>query len=104
MSDMLTALEALAPEFVQLSREQLFDRIWQQPILSPRERSLITIAALTVLYRHEQLPFHLELGRSNGLSNEEIAAAMTHLAFYGGWPATVTGLTRITQGQQQEHD
>jgi 4-carboxymuconolactone decarboxylase len=60
--------------------------------LSPRDRSLVTIASLVSLYRVNEMPFHTKKALENGLTREEIVAAITHLAFYAGWPPAMTGL------------
>ncbi|MBW8364044.1 MAG: carboxymuconolactone decarboxylase family protein [Rhizobium sp.] len=86
------AFGTIAPKFAQLSEDVLFADVWERPQLSKRDRSLITVAALTALYRLEQLPFHLERAQDNGLSREELAEAVTHLAFYAGWPAAASAL------------
>lgn len=86
------AFGAIAPKFAQLSDDVLFADVWERPQLSKRDRSLITVAALTALYRLEQLPLHLERAQDNGLSREELAEAATHLAFYAGWPAAASAL------------
>lgn len=85
-------LAAIAPKLAQLSNEVLFDDIWQRPQLPARDRSLITLAALIALGRTQQLPWHLDLARKNGLRREEIVEAITHLAFYAGWPAAASAL------------
>jgi 4-carboxymuconolactone decarboxylase len=77
----------IAPKLAQLSDNILFDDVWQRPELSPRERSLITVAALVALNRVEQLPFHLQLAQRNGVARQQLAELITHLAFYAGWPA-----------------
>jgi 4-carboxymuconolactone decarboxylase len=65
----------------------LFGDVWERSALSKRERSLVTVAALVALYRLEQLPFHLQFALDNGVTREELAELITHLAFYAGWPA-----------------
>lgn len=82
-----------APQLVELTERVLFGEIWERPGLSKRDRSLVTIAALVALYRRDQLPTHIQRGLMNGLTREEIVEAMTHLAFYAGWP---TGMTAAT--------
>lgn len=82
----------IAPKFEQLTDEVLFADLWQRPLLSPRERSLVTVAALVALSRPQQLPFHLSLALDNGLSRDELAEAITHLAFYAGWPCAASAL------------
>lgn len=85
----------IAPKFAQLTDEVLFADLWQRPGLSPRERSLVTVAALVALSRLEQLPFHLSRALDNGLTREELAELITHLAFYAGWPCAASALTLL---------
>jgi alkylhydroperoxidase/carboxymuconolactone decarboxylase family protein YurZ len=61
--------------------------------LSKRDRSLITVAALIALNRPEQLRFHLAKAVENGVKQEELIEAITHLAFYSGWPDAMTAVT-----------
>ena len=49
-----------------------------------------TVSALIAMNRPDQLRSHLTLGRANGLTKDEIAETLTHLAFYAGWPNAVT--------------
>ncbi len=58
----------------------------------PRDRSLITVASLIALYRTNELPFHLKKALDNGLRRDELIEAITHLAFYSGWPTASTAL------------
>ena len=76
----------IAPKLADLTNTVLFGDIWERPGLSPRDRSLVTVAALAALYRDDQLPFHLRFALNNGLSATELVEAITHLAFYAGWP------------------
>lgn len=82
----------IAPKFAQLTDEVLFGDVWARPGLSRRDRSLATVSALTAMYRPEQLKGHLALARQNGLSEAEVIEAITHLAFYAGWPNAVTAI------------
>lgn len=75
----------VAPHLTEITDSVLFDDVWQRPDLSPRDRSLITVAALIALYRTNELPFHLGKALENGVTREEIVATITHLAFYSGW-------------------
>lgn len=86
------AFGLVAPKFAELTDQLLFGDIWERPGLSRRERSLVTVAALVALVRPEQLPFHLARAIEHGLTREELAEAVTHLAFYAGWPAAATAL------------
>ncbi len=84
-------LEALAPEFAKLTKDFLFGDIWERPGLSPRDKSLITVTCLVALNRIEQVEFHLKKAFENGLTKEELVAAITHIAFYAGWPTAASG-------------
>jgi 4-carboxymuconolactone decarboxylase len=86
-----------APMLAEITDTVLFGTVWTDPALSPRDRSLITIASLISLYRTNELPFHLKKATDNGLSREEIIATITHLAFYAGWPPAMTALNIAKQ-------
>lgn len=82
-----------APKLVQLTDEVLFGDVWERKGLSKRDRSLITVAALIALNRPDQLRFHLGRAVENGVTQEELVEAITHLAFYSGWPTAITAVT-----------
>lgn len=87
----------VAPKLAELTDEVLFGDVWARPGLSARDRSLITVAALTALGRTEQLQAHLGLALENGVTETELAEAATHLAFYAGWPAGMSAATALKQ-------
>lgn len=80
----------VAPKLAQLTDDVLFGDVWERPGLSKRDRSLITVAALIALYRTNQLPGHLQRALANGVTQDELIEAITHLAFYAGWPSAMT--------------
>jgi 4-carboxymuconolactone decarboxylase len=82
----------IAPHLAEITDKVLFGDVWENPALSPRDRSLATIASLISLYRVNELPFHLKRALENGMTREEIIATITHLAFYAGWPPAMTAL------------
>jgi 4-carboxymuconolactone decarboxylase len=82
-----------APKLARLTDDVLYADVWARPQLSPRDRSLVTISALVAMNRPDQLRSHLALARTNGVTEEEIAETITHLAFYAGWPSAVTAVT-----------
>ena len=86
----------IAPQLARYTDEVLFGEVWKRPGLSPRDRSLITVATLVALYRTNELPFHLRRALDNGLTRDELVEVITHLAFYSGWPtaATAVGIAR----------
>jgi 4-carboxymuconolactone decarboxylase len=87
----------IAPAFADYSERVLFGDVWKRPGLSPRDRSLITVATLVALYRTNELPFHLKRALDNGVQREELIELMTHLAFYSGWPTANTAVTIARQ-------
>ncbi|WP_416979669.1 carboxymuconolactone decarboxylase family protein [Streptomyces sp. T028] len=90
-------LAGIAPKLVEVTNEVLFGDVWERPGLSPRDRSLVTVSVLAALYRSEQLGYHLRVALENGLSVEELSEAITHLAFYAGWPNAMTAITLLKQ-------
>jgi 4-carboxymuconolactone decarboxylase len=85
----------LAPKLAEVTDNVLFSDIWERPVLSKRDRSLITVAALVAMCRLEQLPFHIGKALENGLTHEELVEVLTHLAFYAGWPAGASAVNLI---------
>ncbi|SJL82563.1 carboxymuconolactone decarboxylase family protein [Vibrio palustris] len=96
-NELMTIIAQLAPQFHRLTIDTLFGQVWQDDTLSLRERSLITVSALIALNRTEQLPGHLQRAFDNGLTNKELSAVMTHLAFYAGWPVTASAIERLDE-------
>ena len=82
----------IAPKLAEITDKVLFGDVWTDDTLSPRDRSLVTITTLVALYRHNELEFHLGKGIENGLTKDEIIAAITHTAFYAGWPTAMTAV------------
>jgi 4-carboxymuconolactone decarboxylase len=77
------------PQLGRLRDDVLFGDVWEQPELSKRDRSLITVATLTALYRTDELRGHIRRALQNGVTKDEIRGLVTHLAFYAGWPTAV---------------
>ncbi|MBC6976098.1 carboxymuconolactone decarboxylase family protein [Bacillus sp. Xin] len=84
-----------APDFVDYSENVLFEKVWRDSTLTSKERSLITLSALISIGNTEQLPFHLQLAKKNGMTQQEMIALITHLAFYVGWPKAAGALNVI---------
>jgi 4-carboxymuconolactone decarboxylase len=82
----------IAPKLAQLTDSVLFGDIWAGPGLSQRDRSLVTVSALIAMNRPDQLRSHLVRAHANGVTRDELVEAITHLAFYAGWPSAVTAV------------
>jgi 4-carboxymuconolactone decarboxylase len=78
---------------VSLTDDVLFADMWSRPELSPRDRSLITVASLIISGSTEQLHGHLDRARRNGLTETELKEATIHLVFYAGWPRATSAVT-----------
>lgn len=76
-----------APKFAELNDDVLFGQIWSREQLSPRDRSLITVTSLISSgILDSSLKYHIETAKNNEITKEEMAEALTHIAFYAGWP------------------
>ena len=103
MSEKVTAgrdyLGSFAPQFAAINDDVLFGEVWSRETqLSPRDRSLITVASLMGAgILDESLRGHLEKAKENGITKEEIAEVITHLAFYAGWPKAWAAFAMATE-------
>lgn len=81
-------LGSFAPEFARLNDDVLFGQVWsREDKLSPRDRSLLTVAALMSSgILDSSLKGHIQRAKDNGVTREEMVEALTHLSFYAGWP------------------
>ena len=82
----------VAPGIVQYTTEVLFRDLWLRPDLAPRDRSLVTVSALIASGQVAQIPYHLNRAMDNGLTQAQASEAITHLAFYAGWPNIFSAL------------
>jgi 4-carboxymuconolactone decarboxylase len=89
-------LGAVAPKFVELTNAVVFDDLWRRSDLSPRDRSLVTIAALAAT-GDDELEMYLRRGLENGLTGAHIGEAVTHLAFYAGWSKATKAMRTVNR-------
>ena len=82
-----------APALVAYTDDVLFGDVWKRTDLTAKERSLVTVAALTTMGNTDQLVFHLGYAKQNGNTEAELVEAITHLAFYAGWPKAMAAMT-----------
>ena len=88
---------AFVPKLGELRDNVLFGDVWERPGLSKRDRSLITCAVLTAMYRTEELKGHLIRAIDNGCTRDELSEMITHVTFYGGWPTGVNASRVATE-------
>jgi 4-carboxymuconolactone decarboxylase len=78
-------LQAVSPALDRYSQEKLVEGLWRRSGLSPRDRSLVTVAAVIARDQQTLLPEQLQLALDNGVKPAELSEVITHLAFYAGW-------------------
>jgi len=78
-------IRAVAPALETYAEKVLLSDLWKRPGLSPRDRSIVTLAALIARDQTVELPYYLGLALDNGVKPAEISEIITHLAFYTGW-------------------
>jgi 4-carboxymuconolactone decarboxylase len=75
----------VAPPLAAYTQNRLLADVWKRPGLAPRDRSIVTLAALIARNQTIEMPYHFNLALDNGLKPREISEIITHLAFYAGW-------------------
>ena len=81
------SLGEFAPEFAHFNDDVLFGENWNNQDIDVKTRSIITVVALMASgITDSSLKFHLQNAKDHGVTQKEIAAIITHVAFYAGWP------------------
>ncbi|CAM3834929.1 carboxymuconolactone decarboxylase family protein [Rouxiella silvae] len=95
-SPSLAELGEASPALAHYTQKYVDDDLWKRTQLSPRDRSIVTLAALIARNDRVELPYHLNLALDNGVKPGEISEIVAHLAFYSGWPSA-TSAAEITR-------
>ena len=82
---MLDDVRKVAPALEKYTRGRLLGEVWKRPGLSPRDRSIVTLAALIARNQTIEMPYYLDRALDEGVTPREISEIVTHLAFYSGW-------------------
>ena len=77
-------------ELFEIGIDNVFGRLWGREGLGRRERSLVTLGILIALRATDELKFHVQIARNNGLTENEIAEVIYHASGYAGFPAANT--------------
>lgn len=81
------SLGTFAPKFAELNDDVLFGEVWSGDTLSLKTRSMLTITTLVAKgLIDSSFEYHLQTAKSNGVTKNEMAELLTHIAFYAGWP------------------
>jgi len=81
----LNDIRMVAPALEKYTQGRLLGEVWKRPGLAPRDRSIVTLAALVARNQTIEMPYYLNLALDNGVKPREISEIITHLAFYSGW-------------------
>jgi len=85
-------VRAVAPALEKYRDNTVLGDVWKRPGLGPRDRSIVTLAALVARNQAAEMPFYLGLALDNGVKPAEISELITHLAFYSGWGAAMAAI------------
>ncbi|AFM19444.1 uncharacterized protein, gamma-carboxymuconolactone decarboxylase subunit like protein [Mycolicibacterium chubuense NBB4] len=77
-------------ELLEIGIDNVFGRLWAREGLSRRDRSLVTMGILIALGAHDEFGYHVQIARTNGLTDDEIAEVIYHSSGYAGFPAANT--------------
>ena len=91
------AFGEVAPKLAEITDQVLFGDVWKRPGLSPRDRSLVTCAALVATGKTEQMDYHFPWAITNGVTQQELIELITHLAFYAGWPSAMSAVAKAKE-------
>jgi 4-carboxymuconolactone decarboxylase len=78
-------VRAVSPALERYTKEALHNGLWKRPAMSPRDRGIVTVAALIARGQTIEMPFYFALALDNGVKPSELSEIITHLAFYSGW-------------------
>jgi 4-carboxymuconolactone decarboxylase len=96
-------VRAVAPALADYDQTRLKGDVWKRPGLSPRDRSLVTLAVMVSRGQTAQLADQVRLGLDNGLKPAEISETLTHLAFYAGWEQAMVAVPVVREVFAQRH-
>ena len=85
-------LQSVSPALERYRQTTVFGDLWQRPDLAPRDRSIVTLAALIARTQISELPEYLDLALDYGVTPGEISEIITHLAFYSGWTTAMAAV------------
>ena len=88
---------AAVPRLGALRNSLLYGDIWERPLLSKRDRSLITVAINQAMYVTNELRLHIDRALDqNGVTPQELSEVVLHVTFYAGWPPAVNAGRLLT--------
>ncbi|MBX7431247.1 carboxymuconolactone decarboxylase family protein [Mycobacterium sp. Y57] len=93
--------DGFGAELLDIGLENVFGRLWGRDGLSRRDRSLVTLGILITLRATDELKYHVQIARTNGLSEDEIAEVIYHASGYAGFPAANSAMQTARAALQE---
>lgn len=90
---MVDDVESVSPALATYRDHVVLGDLWKRPGLSPRDRSVVTLAALITRNQTVEMPYYFVGALDNGVTPAELSEVITHLAFYAGWPNAMSAVT-----------
>lgn len=90
-------VRTVSPALEHYTKGPLLNDLWKRPELSPRDRSLVTMAAVIARIQTLEMPSQFALALDNGVKPAELSEVITHLAFYAGWGNAMTAIAAAEQ-------
>jgi 4-carboxymuconolactone decarboxylase len=91
----LEDVRMVSPALERYTQGALIGDLWKRPDLSPRDRSIVTLAALIARDQTIEMSYHVNLALDNGVKPTEISEIIAHLAFYSGWPNAMSAVAIV---------
>jgi 4-carboxymuconolactone decarboxylase len=88
----LADIQSVSPALARFGHEAVSDDLWTRTELSPRDRSIVTVAILIARNQPAELKHYVEVALDSGVKPAEISEIITHLAFYSGWPNAMSAI------------
>lgn len=90
-------VRAVSPALEHYTNGRLLNDLWKRPELSPRDRSMVTVATVIARIQTVEMPTQFALALDNGVKPAELSEVITHLAFYAGWGNAITAIVAAKQ-------
>ena len=88
-------IRSVSPALARFGREAITEDLWTRDALSPRDRSVVTVAMLISRNQPAELKHYIDVALDSGVTPAELSEIITHLAFYSGWPNAMSAVSVI---------
>ncbi len=91
----LEEVQAVSPALAKYTEDTIAGDLWERPELSPRDRGIVTVAALVARNQTIGMVHYFNVALDRGVNPSEISEIITHLAFYSGWSNAFTAVAIV---------